>query len=44
MLHTIQNSPQEVTLNFKLGSARIIKAITISLTANEDKDWLEVDD
>ncbi|KAJ7831750.1 hypothetical protein B0H13DRAFT_1654551 [Mycena leptocephala] len=44
ILHTIQDSPQEVTLNFKIGSSRLIKALTINLEANENNDWLENDD
>ncbi|KAJ7803829.1 ribonuclease H-like protein, partial [Mycena leptocephala] len=44
ILHTIQDSPQEIILNFKLGSTRLIKALTTNLTANEDNDWLENND
>ncbi|KAJ7912951.1 hypothetical protein B0H13DRAFT_1613020 [Mycena leptocephala] len=44
ILHTIQDSPQEIILNFKLGSTRLIKALTMNLTANEDNDWLENND
>ncbi|KAJ7806638.1 hypothetical protein B0H14DRAFT_3767615 [Mycena olivaceomarginata] len=43
ILYAIQKTPTSATLNLKIPSKQIVKFLTTDLEANEDKDWLSVE-
>ncbi|KAJ7788808.1 hypothetical protein B0H14DRAFT_2397988 [Mycena olivaceomarginata] len=43
ILHAIRNSPRQNILHFKVGSSRLIKALTTGIPGNEDSGWLGVE-